>query len=66
MLGTRCPLRKLLEQVKLVVAVSDIGQAPELEDLAGGESIGYDGELVGEADAICSSDEAGGSSYHIT
>ena len=50
--------------------MSDVGQAPEVEDLARSERAGRDGELVGEADATvwggaaCSGDEAGGSGHY--
>jgi len=35
---------------ELAVAVSDIGQAPKVEDLARSEGAGHDEELTGEAD----------------
>jgi hypothetical protein len=40
-----------LEWVKLAMAVGDIGQAPEVEDLVRGEGTSYDRELASEADA---------------
>jgi hypothetical protein len=36
--------------MKLAIAVSNIGQAPKVEDLARNESAGHDGELTGEGD----------------
>ena len=57
--------RSLLEWAELAIAVGDVGQAPEVEDLARSEGAGCDGELAGEADATvcggaaCSGDEAG-------
>jgi hypothetical protein len=36
--------------MKIAIAVSNIGQAPNVEDLARNESTGHDGELTGEAD----------------
>ena len=41
----------LLEWAELAIAVGDVGQAPEVEDLARSEGAGRDGELAGEADA---------------
>ena len=55
--------------MELTVAVSDVGQAPKVEDLAQSKGADYDGELHREADtaiwggAACSGDEAGGFSY---
>ena len=43
--------QSLLEWAELAIAVGDIGQAPEVEDLARSEGAGCDGELTGEADA---------------
>ena len=49
--------------------MSDVGQAPEVEDLARSEGAGRTGELTGEANTVvlgsaaCSSDEVGGSSH---
>jgi hypothetical protein len=39
-----------MEWMNLVVAVSDIGQAPKVEDLARSEGAGHDAELAGEVD----------------
>jgi len=61
--------RSLLEWAELAIAVGDVGQAPEVEELAWSEGAGRDGELAGEADTTvwgsvaCSGDEAGGSSH---
>jgi hypothetical protein len=38
--------------MKLAVAVSDIGQAPKVEDLAQSVSAGCDEELTREADTV--------------
>jgi hypothetical protein len=40
-----------MELMKLAVAVSNVGQAPKVEDLAQSEGTDHDGELIGEADA---------------
>ena len=56
--------------MELAIAVGDVGQAPEVEDLSRSEGVGHDGELAGEADATvwgaaaCSGDEAGGSGHY--
>ena len=50
--------------------MSDVGQAPKVEDLGRSEGAGRDGELAREADATvwggaaCSGDEAGGSGHY--
>ena len=52
--------------MKLAIAVGNVGQAPEVEDLAQSEGTGYDEELAREVDtavwggATCPGDEAGG------
>ena len=62
--------RSLLEWAELAIAVGDVGQAPEVEDMAQSEGAGCDGELAGEADATfwgaaaCSGDEVGGSGHY--
>ena len=62
--------RSLLEWAELAIAVGDVGQAPEVEDLARNKGAGCDGELAGEADATfwgaaaCSGDEVGGSGHY--
>ena len=62
--------RRLLEWAEVAIAVGDVGQAPEVEDLAWSEGAGRDGELAGEADATfwgaaaCSGDEVGGSGHY--
>jgi len=43
--------RSLLEWAELAIAVGDVGQAPEVEDMAQSEGAGCDGELAGEANA---------------
>ena len=54
----------------LLGAVSDVGQAPKVENLSAGEATGCDEDLAGEADAAfwsgvaCPGDEAGGGSDH--
>ena len=40
-----------MEWTKLPVAVSDVGEAPRIEDLAWSEGGGHDEELAREADA---------------
>ena len=58
-----------IERTKLAVVVSNVGQAPKVEDLVRSEHAGYD-ELAREANtavlggAACSGDESGGSSHH--
>ena len=43
--------RRLLEWAEVAIAVGDVGQAPEVEDLARNKGAGCDGELAGEANA---------------
>jgi hypothetical protein len=55
--------------VELTIVVGDVGQAPEIEDLARSKGVGRDRELAREANAAvwggaaCSGDEEGGSSH---
>ena len=62
--------QSLLEWAELAIVVGDVGQAPEVEDLARGEGAGRDEELTEEADATvwggaaCSGDEVGGSGHY--
>jgi hypothetical protein len=37
-----------MEWMKLAIVVSDVGQAPKVEDLAQSEGVGHDGELARE------------------
>ena len=61
--------RNPIEQMKLVVAVDDVGQAPKVEDLPWSEDTSYDEELTREVNtavwggAACFGSEAGGYWY---
>ena len=61
--------QSLLEWAELAIVVGDVGQAPEVEDLARSEGGGCDEELAREADtgvwggAARSGDDAGGSGH---
>ena len=63
-------VRSLLEWAELAIAFRNVGQAPEVEDLARSEGASRDGELAGEADATVwggaasSGDEVGGSGHY--
>ena len=39
-----------MKWTKLIIAVSDVGQAPKVEDLAQSEGVDHDEELTSEAD----------------
>jgi hypothetical protein len=56
--------------MKLAIAVGDVGQAPQVEDLDQSDGTGCDEELAREVDtaiwgnAACFGDEASSSSHH--